>query len=92
MWWRPASLREGDLATPIYEYECGECGHVYETLQRNSREPAEACPECGSEEVRRLVSAARGRMGRPSDGPLTCCGRDAPCEVRPCADGICSRN
>ena len=41
---------------PIYEYECTDCGHRTEVLQRLSDPPLEACPECGKP-VRRLVSA-----------------------------------
>jgi putative FmdB family regulatory protein len=78
---------------PIYEYRCSECGHVYEALQRNSREAAPSCPECGGEEARRLLSAARAHVGKSSEsGLIPCCGRDTPCEAPPCADGICSRN
>jgi len=40
---------------PIYEYQCLQCGHVSELLQRHN-DPAPACPECGGE-TKRLVSA-----------------------------------
>ena len=41
---------------PIYEYECNECAHRTERLQRMDAPPLEKCPECGGP-VRRLVSA-----------------------------------
>jgi len=41
---------------PLYEYECTECGHRTELLQRHGDPPLEKCPECGST-VRKLFSA-----------------------------------
>ena len=42
---------------PIYEYKCCQCGHtqgVITTLAERDRPPP--CPECGSSELRRLIS------------------------------------
>jgi len=47
---------------PIYEYRCGSCGHELEKIQRMSDEPLTDCPECGAEELRRLVSAPGFRL------------------------------
>jgi putative FmdB family regulatory protein len=41
---------------PIYEYECGACGHRLETLQALSDRPLRKCPECGKPKLRRLIS------------------------------------
>ena len=42
---------------PIYEYRCPECSHKFEKLVRmNSAAPS--CPQCGHEEVQKLISAA----------------------------------
>ena len=41
---------------PLYEYECTECGHRTELLQRHGDAPLDKCPECGST-VRKLFSA-----------------------------------
>ena len=41
---------------PIYEYECTECAHRTEVLQRIADAPPSACPECGGA-VKRLLSA-----------------------------------
>ena len=41
---------------PLYEYECTECGHRTELLQRYGDPPLEKCPECGGA-VRKLFSA-----------------------------------
>ena len=40
---------------PIFEYECLECDHRFEHLQRTSG-PQAACPVCEAENVQRLVS------------------------------------
>ena len=41
---------------PLYEYECTECGHRTELLQRHGDPPLAECPECGAA-VRKLFSA-----------------------------------
>lgn len=41
---------------PIYEFECEECGAGFEELVAAGTESV-ACPECGSERSRRLISA-----------------------------------
>lgn len=40
---------------PLFEYECRECGHRFEAFIFGSRHPA--CPECGSEELEKLLSS-----------------------------------
>lgn len=47
---------------PIYEYQCGACGHEAEVFQRLSDEDETLCPECQSAEWRRLISAAGFRL------------------------------
>jgi len=39
---------------PLYEYECKQCGHQFETLVR-AGDPAPACAECGSTELEKLL-------------------------------------
>ena len=47
---------------PIYEYECGNCGHSLDALQKISDSPLRKCPECGRMKLRRLVSAPKFRL------------------------------
>ncbi|MDP6437276.1 MAG: zinc ribbon domain-containing protein [Gammaproteobacteria bacterium] len=47
---------------PIYEYECRECGHVFDALQKMSDDPLTACPDCGKPELRKLLSAPNFRL------------------------------
>jgi putative FmdB family regulatory protein len=42
---------------PLYEYECSQCGHRFELIQRFSDPPAETCVACGQGPVRKLISA-----------------------------------
>jgi putative FmdB family regulatory protein len=43
---------------PIYEYRCGACGFQKEYLQKVSDTSKNSCPECGSENFNKLLSAA----------------------------------
>ena len=47
---------------PIYEYHCGDCSHKFERLQKISDPVPSECPQCGSAQVRRLISAAGFRL------------------------------
>jgi putative FmdB family regulatory protein len=41
---------------PIYEYQCTQCGHRVEALQKLSDPPLEVCDACGGA-MKRLVSS-----------------------------------
>ena len=43
---------------PTYEYECPDCGHQFEEMQKITDPALTECPQCGASNVRRLVSAA----------------------------------
>ena len=43
---------------PIYEYQCQECGHKFETLQKMSDDPLTECPKCHNPALKKLISAA----------------------------------
>jgi putative FmdB family regulatory protein len=43
---------------PIYEYRCAECQHQDEHLQKVSDPVLTACPSCGKETYRKMLSAA----------------------------------
>jgi putative FmdB family regulatory protein len=40
---------------PLYEYECDECAHRFERIQKFSDPPITVCPSCGGH-VRKLLS------------------------------------
>ena len=42
---------------PLYEYQCEQCDHRFEVIQKSfSEAPVEKCPKCGGA-VRKLVSS-----------------------------------
>ena len=41
---------------PLYEYECGTCGHRFEAIQKFSDPLVDTCPTCGSP-VHKLMSS-----------------------------------
>jgi putative FmdB family regulatory protein len=43
---------------PIYEYRCGSCGHQQEFLQKVSDAPLKVCPQCGTDSLTKMVTAA----------------------------------
>lgn len=47
---------------PIYEYQCDECHHKLEKLQKISDEPLKTCPACHKQGLTKLVSAAGFRL------------------------------
>jgi putative FmdB family regulatory protein len=42
---------------PIYEYQCKECGHTHEALQKMSDEALTDCPACHKSALEKLISA-----------------------------------
>ena len=42
---------------PLYEYQCEDCGLVFEMRRKFSDEPLNACQKCGGQ-VKRLISQA----------------------------------
>ena len=50
---------------PTYEYECEQCGHVFEAFQSMSDKHLETCPEC-SGKVRRLIGTGAGLIFKGS--------------------------
>lgn len=42
---------------PIYEFQCENCGHRLEALQKISDPPLTDCPSCKQPALRKLVSA-----------------------------------
>jgi putative FmdB family regulatory protein len=58
---------------PVFDYECKNCGKVYEELVMSSSTPDSAieCPECGEHQsVRRMSAPSIGSSG-PS-GSTSC--------------------
>jgi len=47
---------------PIYEYQCLDCNHSLEALQKVSDQPLQECPSCGESALKKKVSAAAFRL------------------------------
>ena len=47
---------------PIYEYDCTDCGHSIEKLQKLSDPPLLDCPVCGAAALKKRISAAGFRL------------------------------
>ncbi len=47
---------------PIYAFQCAECGHSFDRLQKMSDPDPEACPSCGAQQVKRQVTAPSFRL------------------------------
>ncbi len=43
---------------PIYEYQCGACGHTLESFEKVSDDPMKDCPNCNKPKLQKLISAA----------------------------------
>lgn len=41
---------------PIYEYQCGKCGHEDDFLEKIGAPSVRKCPSCGKRSFQRLVS------------------------------------
>lgn len=74
---------------PIYEYQCGDCGHRFEWLARGDHRPQ--CPSCQGETLEKQFSVfavgARPMTASPARtaGPCGSCGH-------PDGPGACSMN
>jgi len=47
---------------PIYAFQCAECGHNFDRLQKMSDPDPEVCPSCGAPAVKRQVTAPSFRL------------------------------
>ena len=77
---------------PIYDFRCLDCSKVSEVFIRGS-EQVPHCPDCGSENLEKLISSSyMVKAGSQAPG-TTCCGRTERCDTSPCATGdTCQRH
>ena len=47
---------------PIYEYQCVDCGHEFEALQKLSDAPLVDCPACSQPALKKKISAPGFRL------------------------------
>ena len=83
---------------PTYEYKCQNCGHTFEKFQSMKDKSLENCPECNGK-VQRLIGGGAGiifkgsgfyatdyrsNRGHACNRERPCCGRETPCDKKPC--------
>jgi putative FmdB family regulatory protein len=68
---------------PFYEYQCEQCGQLFEELVRSmTATPKVACPSCGSKKtVQQLSVFSAQKAAAPSGSPKPNCAT--------CSDGSC---
>ena len=47
---------------PIYQYQCADCGHALEALQKMSDSKLVDCPNCGAPSLKKQVTAAAFKL------------------------------
>lgn len=47
---------------PIYGFECTQCGHSFDRLQKLSDPDPDTCPACGAKALRRQITAPAFRL------------------------------
>ena len=47
---------------PIYAFQCAECGHHFDRLQKMSDPDPDTCPSCGAQQVKRQLTAPSFRL------------------------------
>ena len=45
---------------PTYDYECKQCGYVFEKFQSITAKPIRICPKCKQRTVKRLIGMGSG--------------------------------
>lgn len=74
---------------PLYDYKCDACTVRFEVDHPMSAPPVQVCPECGANQVRKLLTTGGisvrtkgfGRESAPSSPP--------PCASGGCGGGMC---
>lgn len=47
---------------PIYAFQCADCGHSFDRLQKMSDPDPDTCPACGAAAVKRQLTAPSFRL------------------------------
>lgn len=47
---------------PIYDYRCEACGHEFDDLRGFNDPDPEACPKCGEDAVRKLITGGNFQL------------------------------
>ncbi len=47
---------------PIYAFQCTQCGHSFDRLQKLSDPDPDTCPDCGAHAIKRQLTAPAFRL------------------------------
>ena len=72
---------------PVYEFKCHGCSTVSEIFVRSIHGPEVHCPECGCEDMEKLITSSYMIKTESQAPGSTCCGRSERCERPPCSTG-----
>ena len=67
---------------PIFDFECKECGHKFDILVANKDKDKVKCLQCGSRNVKQMLSLFATSSSSPISGPPS-----SPCQGCPGAGG-----
>jgi len=56
---------------PTYEYLCKQCGHTFEEFQSMSDAPLTRCPQCGTDNLARVMGTGGGIIFKGSGFYIT---------------------
>ncbi len=56
---------------PTYEYQCTNCGYLFEAFQSIKENPLKKCPRCNKDSLKRLISGGAGLIFKGTGFYLT---------------------
>lgn len=68
---------------PIFEYQCNNCGHTMEFLEKTRASRKHTCEQCQSTDLQKLLSGFA--VGQSKSSGQTC----DSCPSGPCPSDIC---
>jgi len=72
---------------PIYEFSCQACGRVFDLLVLAGDQAELKCPDCGGQDIVKLMSAASHTFGQSN---YKCQGGPGGVTTRNCGSGSCT--
>lgn len=53
---------------PTYEYQCEDCGYLYEAFHKMSDDPLKECPKCHKMALKRLIGGKEAHLNFKGSG------------------------
>lgn len=66
---------------PLFEYQCGKCGHRFEYLAKSGSDAPDKCPKCGAKKPTKQLSTFSASVHEGGSG--------ASCSTGSCPTGTC---